>query len=253
MTVGSPEVVIATKLFAPSLRHEPVARPRLHARLRDGLSLPLTLVVAPAGWGKSTLISEWLRQDGIMAGWVSLDRGDDDAKRFWHYLLLAANQGADTLVAAALRRLDAAGSDVLRDVLPIFVNELAAFPNDVVVVLDDYHLVSNAQVHESIATLLDRCPRQLHLILGTRADPPLPLSRLRVRGDLVELRADHLRFSGGGGRGPAQRRAAAFAVSAGRRAARRPYGGVGSGFAAGGAAAGGPCRPLGVHRTFHGR
>ena len=101
MTVGTPEVVIATKLFAPSLRHEPVARPRLHARLRDGLSLPLTLVVAPAGWGKSTLISEWLRQDGIMAGWVSLDRGDDDVKRFWHYLLLAANQGADTLVRGA--------------------------------------------------------------------------------------------------------------------------------------------------------
>ncbi len=195
VTAGPHEVVIATKLFAPSLRQEPVSRPRLYARLREGLRLPLTLVVAPAGWGKSTLVSGWLRQDGITPGWVSVDGGDDDIKRFWRYLLLAADRAGQELGAAALRRLDAAGSDVLRDVLPVFVNGVAAFPADVVIVLDDYHLVTKPQVHESIATLLDRCPPQLHLIVTTRSDPPLPLSRMRVRGDLVEVRADHLRFT----------------------------------------------------------
>ncbi len=126
---------------------------------------------------------------------MSLDPGDDDVKRFWRYLLLAAGRAGEQLGTAALRRLDAAGSDVLRDVLPVFVNEVAASPGEVVIVLDDYHLVTKPQVHESIATLLDRCPPQLHLIVSTRSDPPLPLSRMRVRGDLVEVRADNLRFT----------------------------------------------------------
>ncbi len=152
-------------------------------------------VVAPAGWGKSTIVADWLARDDVTAGWVSLDGGDNDPKRFWRYLLLAAGQAGSAAGPAALRRLDAAGSDVLRDVLPAFVNELASAEAPLVLVLDDYHLVTSAQVHTTVATLLDRCPPQLHLMLITRADPPLPLSRLRVRGDLAELRADDLRFS----------------------------------------------------------
>jgi LuxR family maltose regulon positive regulatory protein len=189
--------VIATKLFVPSARQQPVPRPRLHERLEAGLHVPLTLVVAPAGWGKSTLISEWLRQSDLAAGWVSLDRFDDDAHRFWQYLLLAADRAAPGVAASALRRLEAAGSDVVRDVLPVFVNDVAARPDRVVVVLDDFHLVGGPQVHESTATLLERCPPPLHLIMSTRADPPLALSRLRLHGDLVEIRADHLRFTAG--------------------------------------------------------
>ena len=126
---------------------------------------------------------------------MSLDSGDDDPKRFWRYLLLAADQAGSTAGAAALRRLDAAGSDVLRDVLPTFVNELTSSESPLVLVLDDYHLVTSAHVHNSVATLLDRSPPRLHLMLITRADPPLPLSRRRVRGDLAELRAEDLRFS----------------------------------------------------------
>jgi LuxR family maltose regulon positive regulatory protein len=197
VTAGPAGVVIATKLFMPSARQQPVPRPRLHHRLEAGLQLPLTLVVAPAGWGKSTLVSEWLRQLDLAAGWVSLDRFDDDTKRFWQYLLLAADRAAPGVAAAALRRLEAAGSDVVRDVLPVFVNDVAAGAERVVVVLDDYHLVAAAQVHESIATLLDRCPPQLHLIISTRADPPLALSRLRIHGDLAEIRAEQLRFTAG--------------------------------------------------------
>jgi LuxR family maltose regulon positive regulatory protein len=195
VTAGIAEVVIATKLFRPSLRQQSVERKRLHDMLRQGLTLPLTLVVAPAGWGKSTLVADWLARDAVTAGWVSLDGGDNDPKRFWRYLLLAADQAGSAAGAVALRRLDAAGSDVLRDVLPAFVNELAAAEAPLVLVLDDYHLVTSTQVHTTVATLLDRSPPQLHLMLLTRADPSLPLSRLRVRADLAELRAEDLRFS----------------------------------------------------------
>ena len=197
MTAGTAEVVITTKLFRPSLRQQTVERKRLYDLLREGRTLPLTLVVAPAGWGKSTIVADWLARDDVTAGWVSLDGGDNDPKRFWRYLLLAADQAGSAAGAIALRRLDAAGSDVLRDVLPAFVNELASAQAPLVLVLDDYHLVTSAQVHATVATLLDRCPPQLHLMLITRADPPLPLSRLRVRGDLAELRAEDLRFSAG--------------------------------------------------------
>ena len=195
VTAGASEVVIATKLFRPNPRHQTVERTRLHDLLRQGCRLPLTLVVAPAGWGKSTLVADWLRQDHLAAGWVSLDGGDDDPKRFWRYLLLAAGQAGSVAGAAAMRRLDAAGSDVLRDVLPAFINELTLSDSHLVLVLDDYHLVTSPRVHATVAMLLDRCPPQLHLVLITRADPPLQLSRLRVRGDLAELRAEDLRFS----------------------------------------------------------
>jgi LuxR family maltose regulon positive regulatory protein len=187
--------VIATKLFRPDPRQHTVERARLYDLLRQGRTLPLTLIVAPAGWGKSTLVAGWLDRDQIAAGWVSLDGGDDDPKRFWRYLLLAAGQAKPGTGAAALRRLDMAGSDVTRDVLPAFVNDLASWNDSLVLVLDDYHMVSNAQVHETVATLLDRCPPQLHLVVITRADPPLPVSRLRVRGQVAEVRAEHLRFS----------------------------------------------------------
>ncbi len=194
VTAGASEVVIATKLFRPNPRHHTVERTRLHVLLRQACTLPLTLVVAPAGWGKSTLVADWLRQDRVAAGWVSLDGGDNDPKRFWRCLLLAAGQ-AGSVGAAGLRRLDAPGSDVLRDVLPAFINELTLSDAPLVLVLDDYHLVTSAGVHASVATLLDRGPSQLHLVLITRADPPLQLSRRRVRGDLAELRAEDLRFS----------------------------------------------------------
>jgi LuxR family maltose regulon positive regulatory protein len=195
VTASSAEVVITTKLFRPNLRQRTVARNRLHDVLRHGGVLPLTLVVAPAGWGKSTLVADWLAHDRITAGWVSLDSGDNDPMRFWRYLLVAADQAGSAAGAGALRRLDAAGSDVLRDVLPAFVNGLTTADTPLVLVLDDYHLITSAQVHASVATLLDHSPPQLHLMLITRADPPLPLSRLRVRGELAELRADDLRFS----------------------------------------------------------
>jgi len=195
VTSGADEVVLATKLFPPRAKDDLVVRERLLDRLRRGLDGPLTVVVAPAGWGKSTLVSNLLRADGVPAGWVSLDRGDDDPRRFWRYLLLAASRAVPDAGAGALQRLEAAGSDVRRDVVPTFVNDLVGTDARVVLVLDDYHVITNRDVHSSLQMLVEHAPRDLHLVLVSRADPPLPLPRLRVRGELLEMRAEHLGFT----------------------------------------------------------
>jgi LuxR family maltose regulon positive regulatory protein len=186
---------MATKLYAPRLRQPPVSRQRLLDPLDQALTVPLTLVVAPAGWGKSTVVAQWLERSSVAAGWVCIDSGDNDPHRFWRYLLLAAAQAVPRLAGGALSVLDAAGSDVVRDVLPVFVNDVAGSGADVVIVLDDYHLVTNPVVHEGLATLLAHPPAGLHLAVLTRSDPPLPLSRLRVRGSMVEIRSDQLHFT----------------------------------------------------------
>ncbi|MGY1672678.1 LuxR C-terminal-related transcriptional regulator [Geodermatophilus sp. SYSU D00710] len=192
---ASVEPVITTKLFVPALGRRPVERPRLVGRLARARDVRLTLVVAPAGWGKSTLVAQWLRAAGVPAGWLSLDPADGDVTRFWRYLLLAVQQADAHVGTTALRRLDAAGADVERDVLPVLVNELADAGRDLVLVLDDYHLVDSAPVHRSVAALLDHAPATFHLVVVSRTDPPVPLSRLRVAGDLAEVRDEHLRFT----------------------------------------------------------
>ncbi|MCV2491950.1 LuxR C-terminal-related transcriptional regulator [Geodermatophilus sp. YIM 151500] len=187
--------VIATKLFVPALGTRAIERPRLYSRLARALDARLTVVVAPAGWGKSTLVAQWLRDAGVPSGWVSLDAADDDVTRFWRYLLLAVQQADARIGSTALRQLDAAGTDVERDVLPVLVNELADAGGDLLLVLDDYHLVRSPPVHRSMAALLDHAPSALHLVVTSRTDPPLSLSRLRVAGHLVEVRAEQLRFT----------------------------------------------------------
>src|SRR3954447_23404811 len=192
---ASAEPVITTKLFVPALGTRPIERPRLFQRLAGAMDARLSLVVAPAGWGKSTLVAQWLRGVGVPSGWLSLDAADGDVTRFWRYFLLAVQQADVHVGSTALRQLDAAGADVERDVLPVLVNELADTDGALVLVLDDYHLVASRPVHRSVAALLDHAPATLHLIVISRTDPPLPLSRLRVAGDLVEVRAEQLRFT----------------------------------------------------------
>src|SRR4051794_5560182 len=188
------EPVIATKFFVPGLGVHSVDRPRLRHALDRTLQARLTLVVAAAGWGKSTAIAQWLRDAAVPFGWLSLDAADGDVTRFWRYFLTAV-QRADPRTGSALRRLEAAGADVERDVLPVLVNELADAGGQVVVVLDDYHLITEPAVHRSLVALLDRAPPCLHLVIGSRTDPPLPLSRLRVAGQLADVRADQLGFT----------------------------------------------------------
>jgi LuxR family maltose regulon positive regulatory protein len=196
--------VLATKLFAPARRSQLVARPMLGERLDTTLDAGhrLTLVSAPAGFGKSTLLSDWLtdlnqRQKNTRVGWLSLDDGDNDLTRFMAHLV-AALQRAELDVDAAV--LDSLSTAPTATALTPLVNDLARAGEKEpgtqwIVVLDDYHAIAASEVHEAVTFLLDHLPDHLHLVMATRSDPPLPLARLRSRGELTELRAAELRFT----------------------------------------------------------
>jgi LuxR family maltose regulon positive regulatory protein len=179
--------LLDTKLHRPRARAGAVPRARLSQLLDAGLAARLTLVCAPAGFGKTTAVAQWLGERPGVA-WVSLDEHDDESS-LWAYLCAALHR-ATGLTSAALPLLPSDGG------LRLLLSELEALPDkEVVVVLDDYHAVAGNQVHEGIAFLLEHLPEHVHVLLATRVDPPLPLSRLRVRGELVEVRAADLRFT----------------------------------------------------------
>jgi LuxR family maltose regulon positive regulatory protein len=190
--------LLATKLYIPAPRPNRVPRPRLTARLEAGAAGPLTLVSAPAGFGKSTLLSEWIHGNGRPVAWVSLDEGDNDPIRFLGYLVTALQKlrpglGEDAL--AAIRHTQSPTPRMLEPVLNRLLNEIHAADEDLVLVLDDVHALESPEVHQILQLLLDRLPPCLHLVLSTRVDPPLHLSRPRARGQLTELRARDLRFT----------------------------------------------------------
>lgn len=193
---GSAGGVIATKLFIPRSRHPVVRRPRLDRILDRALNVPLTLVVAPAGWGKSTLVADWVGRAGLPVGWVWLERAEDDPTRFWRHVLHAMSAAVPAAGRAALSILETAGADIDRDVLPALVNSLAAATTPpCLLVLDDFHAVHSAEVHRQLSRLLEHRPAALHLLLLTRSDPPLTTGRLRLRGELVEIRSGDLHFT----------------------------------------------------------
>ena len=192
--------VLGTKLHVPHPRRSLVVRRRLTDRLpTDGPWPRLVLVAAPAGFGKTTLLTQWLAATpGSTVAWLSLDAGDNDLRRFLTHLVAAVRAGAtDTpdLGAEALTLLDADGAVPVHDVLVSLVNDLDALTGPTVLVLDDYHVVEAATIHEAVTFLLDNLPPRTTLAITTRADPPLPLARLRARGELVEVRAADLRFT----------------------------------------------------------
>jgi LuxR family transcriptional regulator, maltose regulon positive regulatory protein len=196
--------VLATKLFAPARRPRLVARPRVAERLGTTLDAGnrLTLVSAPAGFGKTTLLSDWLadldqRQGHTRVGWLSLDDGDNDLTRFVAHLVAALQNAELDVDATVLESLSTASAAAA---LTPLVNDLARAGQQEpgkqwIVVLDDYHAIGASEVHEAVTFLLDHVPDSLHLVMATRADPPLPLARLRSRGQLTELRAADLRFT----------------------------------------------------------
>ena len=185
--------VLAAKVRVPGRRPEAVPRPRLVGRVGTGARL--TVVSAPAGFGKTTLVTEWLAETGpAVVAWVSLDERDNEPRSFWTYVLTALQGAVGEVAAEALGLLASPGSPI-EPVLASLVNELDAVPGEVVLVLDDYHLVDAAEIQEGMAFLLDHAPARLRLVLATRVDPPLPLARLRARGELVEVRAGDLRFT----------------------------------------------------------
>ncbi|MCZ2860826.1 LuxR C-terminal-related transcriptional regulator [Blastococcus sp. VKM Ac-2987] len=187
--------LLTTKLHVPRRRRGVVARSRLGELLGRGDEAALTLVSAPAGFGKTTLLTEWLAgAEERSIAWLSLDERDDDPVVFWAYLISAlqtAVAGVGSSALAVLREPHASMDEVLASL----INDLDAVPDDVVLVLDDYHVITARDVHERMALLLERLPPHVHLVIATRADPPLPLARLRARGELVEVRAADLRFT----------------------------------------------------------
>jgi LuxR family transcriptional regulator, maltose regulon positive regulatory protein len=190
--------LLATKLFIPALRSQLVPRPRLLERVQAGLNRKLTLVAAPAGFGKTTLVSAWRATptgSAMPLAWVSLDADDNDPMRFWTYVIAALETvypSMDTTAGALLRSPQPPPMDVIVSSL---INAITPLATDAALILDDYHLISTPAIHTSVTFLLDHLPVQLHLIMLTRADPPLPLTRLRARGELTELRAADLRFT----------------------------------------------------------
>jgi LuxR family maltose regulon positive regulatory protein len=197
-TAPALDSLLATKLYIPAPRPNRVPRPRLTGRLEAGVTGALTLISAPAGFGKSTLLSDWIHEGGRKVAWVSLDEGDGDPLRFLCYCVTALERvrpglGEDAL--AALREARSAEPEVLEPILTGLLNEIHGLSEDLVLVLDDYHVIESPGVQEAVQLLLDRLPRHLHLVLSTRLDPPLHLSRLRARGQLTELRAQDLRFT----------------------------------------------------------
>ncbi|MCU1515537.1 MAG: ATP-dependent transcriptional regulator, MalT-like, LuxR family, partial [Pseudarthrobacter sp.] len=187
--------LIATKLFVPQTRPNVVARPRLLERLQRGAGARLTLVSAPAGFGKTTLLAEWLgtmQSDRI--AWVSLDAADSDPASFWAYVVAALQKAVPGIGSSAVE-LIASSPEAVEPALTAVLNDLALAPADAWLVLDDYHLVDSRDVGTGMAFLLEHLPPHVHVMISTRADPELPLSRRRVRGELVEVRAADLRFT----------------------------------------------------------
>ena len=190
--------LLETKLYIPKLRRGQVARPRLSERLSRGAERKLTLVSAPAGFGKTTLLAEWLAgmtDDARSPAWLSLDPSDSQATTFWSYVIAALRTVAPSVGTTSLAMLREPQPPPLESILATLVNELSATSTRPVLVLDDYHLIDAQEIHEGVAFLLEHLPPHVHLVIATRADPGFPLARLRARGELAEIRAADLRFT----------------------------------------------------------
>ena len=191
--MSGPDVLLATKLHVPRAQPGFVPRPRLEQALGEGLARGRVLVCAPTGFGKTALLAGWARGGGRPAAWLSLDGDDNDPARFWRYAVAALDRARPGLAD----RVGPLPSRSFQGLVTALINELAADPgpDEVLLVLDDYHLVDSGPVHDSVAFLLENLPPGLQVAVSGRADPPLPLARLRARGQLAELRAADLRFT----------------------------------------------------------
>jgi LuxR family transcriptional regulator, maltose regulon positive regulatory protein len=196
-----PAPLLETKFYFPRPRRGLVPRPRLSERLDRGAASKLMLVSAPAGFGKTTLLTEWLAAgpaapaDQRLVAWLSLDRGDNDPASFWAYVIAALRTVACGVGESALALLHALQRPPIETVLTTLLNDLAAVAADILLVLDDYHVIDAREVQDGMAFLLGHLPPRLHVVIASRADPALPLARLRARGELVEIRAAELRFT----------------------------------------------------------
>ena len=189
--------ILVTKLYVPPPSPKVVPRPRLIQRLDEGPAAgrKLILVSAPAGFGKTTLVSEWAAGCGRPVAWLSLDEADSDPARFLTYLVTALQTVAADVGAGATAALQSPQPPAVESILTTLLNEIAAMPERFILVLDDYHLIDSEPIDQAVAFLLEHLPPPMHLAIATREDPPLPLARLRARGQLIELRAADLQFT----------------------------------------------------------
>jgi ATP/maltotriose-dependent transcriptional regulator MalT len=203
--------LLRTKLYLPSGRPHLVARPQLIARLNEGLTRPLTLLSAPPGFGKTTLLSEWVAQDKPRVAWLVLDADDNDPVRFWLYFIAALQQIDAAIGSSSSALLQLPRETAMESMLRALVNEIDSLPDDratefipsgieglragFILVLDDYHVIETPAIHQNLSFLLDHLPPHMHLVISTRADPPLHLARLRARDQLIELHESDLRFT----------------------------------------------------------
>jgi LuxR family transcriptional regulator, maltose regulon positive regulatory protein len=190
-----PTPILATKLYIPPPRPNVVVRTRLLVQLNEGLHRKLTLISASAGFGKTTLVSEWIAGCGRPAAWLSLDEGDNDPNRFLTYLIAALQTVAPGVGQGFLAVLQAPQPPPAEVVLTSLLNEMTTLPDSFVLVIDDYHIIDSKPVDAILDFLIEHQPRQMHLVIATREDPHLPLARLRVQNQLTELRATDLRFT----------------------------------------------------------
>ncbi len=197
-----PTTLLRTKLFIPPIPPELVSRPRLTERFEAGLHRKLTLVSAPAGFGKSTVLSEWAHQTAegncrspVRIAWVSLDKDDNDPERFWTYLIASLGTVQEGLGATILPKLQTPNPPPVKSLLTPLINELADNMDRLCLVLDDYHVIDTESIHDAMRFLLDHIPPTMHLAIASRVEPPLPLARLRGKGQLNELGITDLRFT----------------------------------------------------------
>jgi LuxR family maltose regulon positive regulatory protein len=189
--------LLKTKLYVPPVRSELVPRPHLIERLDRGVreGHKLTLISAPAGYGKTTLLSEWVAQSEQPVAWVSLDDSDNDPTRFWAYAVAALRTVSEDIREIARAPLQPAYPPAIEPGVTELLNQLAELRGPIALVLDDYHVITTPAIHATVSFLLENLPSQMHLVIATRADPPLPIPRLRVQGQLTELYESDLRFT----------------------------------------------------------
>src|SRR6266511_1605573 len=189
--------LLATKLYVPGTQPGFVARPLLIERLDEGLARGLLLVCAPAGFGKTSLLADWARRSGLPVAWLSLDEGDNEPARFWRHVVAALDRARPGIAEQVAPLLGPPAPASFEGLVTALINQLATQPDggEVVLVLDDYHLIDAPPVHASLGFLLEHLPPGLHLVLTSRVDPPFGLARLRARGQLAELRDADLRFT----------------------------------------------------------
>ena len=187
--------LLKTKLYVPPLRPEWVFRPRLVERFKVGLQSKLILVSAPAGFGKTTVVSEGLRSSEIPVGWVSLDEDDNDPTRFWSYLISALQTVWADMGKSALGLLQSPQPPPIESIITTLINEMSEVSEEFALVLDDYHMIEAQPIHDALTFLLNHLPPQAHLVIASRIDPPISLAHLRAQSQLMEVRAADLRFT----------------------------------------------------------